>query len=69
MLVVLLEADHVDPAVHAGLLVRHPGGAELGGGGGREQSPLLRARHLTHQVTPVTVLQMVTWSHPHIACY
>ena len=58
MLVIVLQADHVDQAVHAGLLVGHPGGAEVGGGGGGEQGPLFGARHLTHQVTPVTVLKM-----------
>ena len=56
VLVIVLEADHVDQAVHAGLLVGHPGGAEVGGVRGREQGPLLGARHLTHQVTPITAL-------------
>ena len=67
MLVIVLQVDHVDQAVHAGLLVGHPGGAEVGGGGGWEQGPLLGARHLTHQVTPVTVLhkEMTPVNFPH----
>ena len=39
MLVVVLSLDHVDQAVHAGLLVGQPDGAEVGGVGGREENP------------------------------
>ena len=46
---VLIVAGHVDqvqPAVHAALLVRHPGGRQVAAVAGREQRPLLGAAHL-----------------------
>ena len=46
VLVVAGDVDQVQPAVHAALLVRHPGGRQVAAVARREQGPLLAAANL-----------------------
>ena len=45
--------DQVQSAVHAALLVRHPGGRQVAAVAGREQRPLLGPAHLNVKVKVV----------------